>query len=106
MPWSFVAFAALALVPAAANGQWTAKAHYPRKALREGREGTTYLTVTVGTNGRAKNCVVTRSSGSADLDEAACKMVVKNARFQPETDENGKPKEAPYSTRVDWRIPY
>jgi protein TonB len=88
-----------------ADKSWQTTTDYPAKALREHREGTTYFTVTVGTDGRAKDCVVTKSSGSTDLDKAACKIIVKRARFNPATDDQGKPIEKPYSNSVNWKIP-
>jgi protein TonB len=96
---------ALTATPLHAGGKsWVTMDDYPAKALREHREGTTYFTVTVGTDGRAKDCVITKSSGSADLDEAACEMIVRRARFDPATDEHGKPVEMPYSNKVNWKI--
>src|SRR3546814_1061210 len=50
-------------------------ADYPLQALREGRKGTSHFSVTVGTDGRAKDCVITKSSGSADLDAETCRMM-------------------------------
>lgn len=63
------------------------------------------LTVTVGVDGRAKDCVVTNSSGFDDLDKAACDSVLKYARFKPATDDKGNPKEGTWSTHVTYKLP-
>lgn len=103
----FVAAFAASLFGSAgyAMQSWHTNDKYPPKALREHREGTTYFSVTIGTDGKAKNCVVTKSSGSADLDEAACAIFVRRARFSPATDPSGIPIEASYSNKFVWRIP-
>src|SRR5688572_20162852 len=77
---------------------------YPAQALREGREGTTYIAVTVSTDGRVKDCTVVKSSGSADLDEATCRNFTAKARFRPATDADGNPIESTFSTQVKWEI--
>jgi protein TonB len=102
--------AALAVAAAqpvlAAAQRGSGNADYPPKALREGREGTTYFRVTVGSNGRAKNCTITRSSGSADLDSETCKMIATRGRWQPAKNETGEPVEDVFSGKLEWKLPH
>ena len=77
---------------------------YPARALREGLSGTVGLTVTVTPEGRATDCVVTQSSGHAELDFAACKEIQEKARFNPALDADGKPTSAQFSTKITFRI--
>ena len=77
---------------------------YPARALREERQGTVALTVTVTPEGRATDCFVTQSSGHADLDHAACKELTEKARFEPALDDDGKPVAAQFSTKITFRI--
>lgn len=86
-------------------GSWATTNDYPTRALREEREGTTGFRVTVGPDGRVTDCQVTSSSGSPDLDEAACANVKRRARFNPATDGEGQPTTGSYSNRVRWVIP-
>ena len=86
-------------------GNWATTNDYPSRALREERAGTTGFRVTVGTDGKVIDCSVTRSSGSPDLDEAACSNVRRRARFNPATDGNGQPTTGVYSSSVRWVIP-
>lgn len=92
-------------VPRGNPGSWATTNDYPTRALREEREGTTGFRVTVGPDGRVTDCQVTSSSGSPDLDDAACKNVQRRARFNPATDGEGNPTTGTYSNRVRWVIP-
>jgi protein TonB len=77
---------------------------YPARALRDDLTGTVGLTVTVTPEGRATDCVVTQSSGHAELDHAACKEIEEKARFSPAIDEKGDPISAQFSTKITFRI--
>ena len=85
---------------------WAARIqdNYPARALREEREGTVGVRVTVTPQGRAANCQVTSSSGSPDLDQAACQGMERYAQFNPALDAAGNPTEGNYSTRITYRI--
>jgi len=86
-------------------GSWATTDDYPARALREEREGVTRFRVTVDTRGRVTSCEVTGSSGSPDLDDAACKAISRRARFEPATDGNGQPTTGTYSNSVRWQMP-
>ncbi len=91
--------------PRGQPGRWANSNDYPRRALREEREGTTRFRLTVGTNGRVTHCQITGSSGHADLDEAACKNLRRRARFRPALDSAGNPMVGSWSSAVRWQIP-
>jgi periplasmic protein TonB len=91
--------------PKGSPGSWATSEDYPARALREEREGTTRFRVTVGPDGRVTDCQVTGSSGSPDLDEAACKNITRRARFTPATDGEGNPTGGTYSNAIRWVIP-
>ena len=86
-------------------GSWATTDDYPSRALREEREGVTRFTVQVSPEGRVTNCSVTGSSGSPDLDDAACRSITRRARFNPATDGEGQPTSGTYSNSVRWQIP-
>jgi protein TonB len=81
-------------------------ADYPPQALREGREGTSSFSVTVGTDGRGRNCIITQSSGHADLDAQTCLMIIERGRWTPAKDHQGNPVESTFASRVIWKIPH
>ena len=45
---------------------------------------------TIGVTGRLSDCRVTRSSGNAALDAATCALALRDVRFRPARDENGR----------------
>lgn len=87
------------------TGRWVTTNDYPSRALREEREGTTRVTLTVGTNGRVTNCQVTSSSGHSDLDEAVCKNVERRARFRAATNGEGVDVVGTFPFAVRWEMP-
>ena len=48
---------------------------YPGGALRLGEQGVTGFSLTIAPDGRVRDCVVTRTSGSVELDRATCAKV-------------------------------
>ncbi|MFW2831313.1 energy transducer TonB [Sphingomonas sp. ID0503] len=85
--------------------QWITNDDYPPGALREERSGTTAITWDINTQGRVENCRVTQSSGSSDLDEAACRLITRRGKYSPALDENGQPLRSTASRRVKWVVP-
>ncbi len=78
--------------------------NYPRRAEREGIEGNVGVVVTIGTDGRVASCRVSSSSGSSDLDSAACDGMTRYARFNPALDTAGNPIQDSYSTQIVYRL--
>ncbi len=91
--------------PANNPASWITTRDYPARDLREGNQGTTRFRVVVGSDGRAKACELTGSSGSASLDKAACDNVMRRARFEAATDETGAKVVGTYASSVRWQIP-
>jgi protein TonB len=92
-------------IPAGDRAAWVTTDDYPTAALREGREGSVGIDVTIDEKGRVSGCTVTASSGSDLLDQATCKLYSRRARFTPARDEAGKPAVAHRADRVRWQIP-
>ncbi|WP_100260187.1 energy transducer TonB [Qipengyuania seohaensis] len=78
--------------------------NYPRRAERDGVEGNVGVSVTVGTDGRVAGCTVTSSSGSSDLDAAACDGMTRYARFDPALNTAGDPITDTYRTTIVYRL--
>ena len=85
---------------------WAARiqAGYPAKAAREEREGRVGVRVTITPQGRVDSCSVISSSGSADLDDAACEGMSRYARFTPALDAEGSPTPGTYSTAIVYKL--
>lgn len=77
---------------------------YPRRAAQRGEQGTVGFRVTVGPNGRVEACDITSSSGSVDLDRAACQGVTRYARFNPALNDAGEPIAASWSSAITYRL--
>ncbi|CCA94311.1 MULTISPECIES: energy transducer TonB [unclassified Novosphingobium] len=85
---------------------WAARiqANYPTRAAREEREGRVGVRVSINADGRVSSCSVTSSSGSPDLDEAACDGMTRYARFNPALDTAGNPTTDTYSTAIVYKL--
>ena len=77
---------------------------YPRAALKAGASGTVYLRFTVGVKGRVTDCIVTRSSGNADLDETTCRLIQQRFRYRPSRDANGRPYPDVVTGEHEWTL--
>lgn len=86
-------------------GSWVTNDDYPSSAIREGVQGTTTFRLDIGPDGRVTGCTVTGSSGSAALDDTACRLLTRRARFTPAKDAAGNGMVSSYSSRVRWQIP-
>jgi len=71
---------------------------YPKHLGNAGIGGRVSMVFTVGVDGRARGCRVTRSSGVAELDALTCRLIEKRFRFRPSTDRYGRP----VPDEVDW----
>ena len=98
-------FTPRAATPIGSPGKWATTDDYPAAALREERAGVARFRVTIGADGRVRNCEILGSSGSADLDRATCANVAKRARFKPATDDTGSVVSGSYTSAVKWEIP-
>ena len=78
---------------------------YPQSALRNEEQGTTAVSLTIGSNGRVSGCNVTSSSGSSSLDSTTCSILTRRARFTPAKDQNGQAISDSSSARIKWVRP-
>ncbi|WP_188945402.1 energy transducer TonB [Polymorphobacter multimanifer] len=76
---------------------------YPDASLRAGEEGVTRVRFVVGTDGKVGSCEVVASSGSARLDDATCKIIIRRFRYNPATS-NGAPVTETKTVPIRWQI--
>jgi periplasmic protein TonB len=76
-------------LPRALAGTHTQPA-YPDVARRLNEQGTVHLNIAVGVDGRVGQVLVTQSSGSDRLDQAAVVWIARHWRYEPATN-GGKP---------------
>ena len=77
---------------------------YPRWAGEAGIGGTVSVRYAVEADGRPSDCVVTRSSGDAALDETTCRLILKRFRFRPSLDADGRPVRSYIVENHSWMI--
>jgi protein TonB len=78
---------------------------YPSASLRNNEEGVTKYRLDVGPDGKVVSCTVTGSSGHPALDDTACKLLQRRARFNPAKDTSGQAVAAVWPGAVRWQIP-
>ncbi|MDF0542033.1 energy transducer TonB [Sphingobium sp. H39-3-25] len=84
---------------------WITNDDYPPSAIRAEAQGTSAITWEINEQGRVENCRVTASSGNADLDETACRLISRRGRYSPALDQNGNAMRSTQSRRVVWKLP-
>jgi periplasmic protein TonB len=77
---------------------------YPEGAAEAGIGGTVGVRYLVWTDGRVRECTITRSSGSAELDATTCRLIEQRFRFQPSRDERGRPVPALIVESHSWMV--
>ena len=87
---------------AVADFKSCAKPHYPAEAVKAGREGTVTLAFEIGVDGKVVESKVRKSSGYADLDEAA-RTGIALCTFKP-ASENGKLVQAWVPIQYVWTL--
>lgn len=93
------------LKPRGNPSSWVTNDDYPADALRSEEQGRTVFILTVGIDGKPSACNVAASSGSSILDGAACRLLMRRARFVPGTDADGNPAGGTYRNSFNWQIP-
>lgn len=78
---------------------------YPAAALAAREQGDVGFSLEVGPNGRVSGCTITRSSGSAALDSATCRVIRSRARFTPALDAAGTPTADRIAGKIVWKLP-
>jgi protein TonB len=95
---------AVPLSPRGSPQSWVTNDDYPPSAQRDGVEGSTGVRVQVGPDGRVTACAVTSSSGSTILDDTACRLVTRRARFNPAKEAGGSAIASSWAGRFRWQI--
>ena len=69
------------------------RAKLPRQMLYQfaADRGFAHLWLTVADSGRVTDCSVMQSSGSGDVDQALCGLMIRQSRWSPARDKQGQP---------------
>ncbi len=86
--------------------EWITQDDYPASALMKHEQGMVVIAWTISTAGRVTDCKILQSSGSNDLDKAACGAILRRGRYsRPALDAAGNPVESYSTRRVLWHLP-
>ena len=80
-------------------------ANYPPAALRRGEQGSVGISVLVDRQGRLRECAVSKSSGSAALDEATCDFLFSHAQIAAYVAPGGGGSVTRQEGLVVWQLP-
>lgn len=92
-------------IPSNNIGNWVTTNDYPQAAIAKGHEGTTRFELTISPSGVVTDCVITASSGSADLDRLTCELIYERAMFEPPRDAKNRPAAGTFKSAVRWILP-
>ena len=83
--------------PCGSVSDWIVSSDYPVAALSQDRRGATKADLSIDDAGNITDCEVTKSSGTASLDEATCSLMRSRGRYLPGRTEDGP---APSTVRM------
>jgi protein TonB len=63
----------------------------PADMRAAGKGGSVEVRYRVGVDGRASECIATKSSGNAELDQLTCQLIEQRFRFRPSRTSDGEP---------------
>jgi len=98
-------FDPVAASPSNDPARWITDRDYRSSWIRREMAGTARFSLDVNASGRVVDCMITRSTSHAALDNATCALIIKRARFEPARDNTGKPVDGVYTSSVRWRLP-
>lgn len=84
---------------------WVTNDDYPDSALRNEEQGRTAFRLAIAADGRPTSCTITASSGARALDAAACRLLMRRARFVSARDGAGNATAGTYANSFLWQIP-
>ncbi len=81
---------------------WVKSEDYPPSAIRVRNQSDATLRYRVTRDGKVADCAVAQSSGSLALDNAACRLVTRRARYRPALAADGSAQDAWVVQTVRW----
>ncbi|NJO13991.1 MAG: TonB family protein [Rhizobiales bacterium] len=78
-------------------------ANYPLAAANRGEQGITRMRVIVDEQGAVEDCTIIKATITENLESPACKAM-RDARFEPAIDAEGKPMRSYFAANVTYQI--
>lgn len=77
---------------------------YPEAAAAAGEQGRVGMTLRISRSGNVRRCTINASSGSRALDAASCQIILRQGRYDPARDRQGRPIASDVRLGVRWRL--
>lgn len=90
--------------PALLRGFSIKRSDYPKIAKKQRVEGKVRFKLTVNRKGNPIACEVTSTSGSTELDNKTCTILLKRSRFSPAKNSAGEPVSDFYRSSINWKL--
>ena len=87
------------------SGDINSARDYPRRSRELRLDDHVIVALTVGTDGRVKNCRVHRASRDPEADRITCALARERFRFRPATDASGRPVQSVFGWKQRWFKP-
>lgn len=85
-------------VPAESPGKWLGRDAFPQGAAWNGRGGRTAVRLMVDETGKPTSCHVQRRAEAEAFNTSACNILMRNGKFRPALDADGRPMPSYYVT--------
>lgn len=82
---------------------WIGAEDYPQALRGSGTAGRSIIQVAIDEKGQVVSCSIVSSSGSGELDRAACDATIRKAKFAPRIGRDGAAESSTYSRAVIWK---
>lgn len=79
------------VTPVSNPGKWVRSNDYPPAMIQQGKRAIVHFRLNVDTAGRPTKCHIQKSTRPQAFDDAVCKAILRNAKFDPALDAEGSP---------------
>lgn len=84
---------------------WVSEKDYTSAMIRRGDQGVVRFRLSIDAEGSPTQCHVQGGTAPEALNDYACKLLLRRARFDPALDKNGEPMESFYRASVRFLLP-
>ena len=92
-------------LPTGNPGTWISDNNYPRDLVQNGSQGIVQFRLIVDPTGAPTSCHIQKSTRPVGFDDVVCAAMIRNARFEPAIDAQGKPVTSYFRSSVRFQIP-
>lgn len=100
-------YAAVAVQPVPTNMATVARKvqrQYPLSALRQGRGTSFAIKLIIGEDGRVETCNMAAATDDEGFTDIACRILLREAEFEPGQDIAGRPVRSTFSTTIRYQV--